>query len=201
MNTAWKILVVFKPRTIAIVIGLSFACATPSTQATPILGGQLVVQNSGHVFATFVGSEAAFDNLLLLASPTNNTGTIFEIHASPSGTVVDLGVFSAGTELIFGLNNQNGEYFFTGPAARNPDNIGHAIVDYQSGSGQTFVVFEDLFGGGDLDFDDLQFTLSNVGTRAVPDGGTTAMLLGGSVLGLLLFRRFRAVENSRGSKC
>ena len=190
MNTAWKILGVFKPRTIALVIGLSFACGTASTRATPILGGPLFVQNSGHVFATFVGSEAAFDNLLLLASQPSNASTIFEGHATPSGTVVDLGIFSGGTELIFGLNNQNGAYFFTGPGARNPDNLGHTIVDYEFGPGQTFVVFEDLFGGGDLDFDDLQFTLSNVGSRPVPDGGTTAMLLGGSVLALLLFGRF-----------
>ena len=191
MNAAWKIPVVFKPRTIAIVIGLSLAiCGTASTRATPILGGQLFVQNSGHVFATFVATEAAFDNLLLLASQPNNLGTIFEGHATAAGTMVDLGVFEAGTELIFGLNTQTGGYFFTGPADRNPDNIGHASVDYQFGPGQTFVVFEDLFGGGDLDFNDLQFTLSNVGSRAVADGGTTAMLLGGAVVVLVFLRRF-----------
>jgi hypothetical protein len=126
----------------------------------------------------------------MLASPPNNLGVIFEGHVTPSGTMVDLGAFNAGTELIFALNNQNGGIFFTGPANRNPDNVAHAIVDDQFGPGQTFVRFEDLFGGGDLDYNDLEFTLSNV-TSAVPDGGsTTAMLLGSAVLVLVFLRRF-----------
>ena len=190
MNTPWKILLPIKPNTIAVVIGISFAiCGTASTRATPILGGQLVVQNTGHVFATFVGSEAAFDNLLLLASPANNLGTVFEGHGTAVGATVDLGVFNAGTELIFEINNQTGGYFFTGPAGRNADNIAHAFVDYQFGSGRASVMFEDLFGGGDLDYNDLVFTVSDVGSRTVPDSGTSAMLLGASVVVLVFLRR------------
>lgn len=147
------------------------------------------MQNSGHVTATFTASDSAFDNLLLLASPPNNLGVIFEGHVTPSGTMVDLGAFNAGTELIFALNNQNGGIFFTGPANRNPDNVAHAIVDDQFGPGQTFVRFEDLFGGGDLDYNDLEFTLSNV-TSSVPDGGGTTAMLGSAVLVLVFLRRF-----------
>ena len=191
MNTSLKILLAIKPRTLAAAIGLSLAiCGTASTRATPIVGGQVFVQNSGHVIATFVGSDAGFDNLILLASPPNNLGVIFEGHVTPSGTTVDLGVFNAGTELIFELNNQNGGIFFTGPASRNPDNVAHAIVDDQFAPGQTFVGFEDMFGGGDFDYNDIQFTLSNV-TSAVPDGSSsTAMLLGSTVLVLVFLRRF-----------
>ena len=101
-----------------------------------------------------------------------------------------LGVFNARTELIFELNNQNGGIFFTGPASRNPDNVAHAIVDDQFAPGQTFVGFEDMFGGGDFDYNDVQFTLSNV-TSAVPDGSSsTAMLLGSTVVVLVFLRRF-----------
>jgi hypothetical protein len=198
MNTPSKILFAIKPKTIAVVVGLSFAIfSTTPTRATPILGGQIFVQNSGHVTATFTASDSAFDNLLLLASPPNNLGVIFEGHVTPSGTMVDLGAFNAGTELIFALNNQNGGIFFTGPANRNPDNVAHAIVDDQFGPGQTFVRFEDLFGGGDLDYNDLEFTLSNV-TSAVPDGGsTTAMLLGSAVLVLVFLRRFAHSSDHR----
>jgi VPDSG-CTERM motif len=179
-----------KPRTIAVVIGLSFAiCSAAPTQAAPIVGGKIFVQNSGHVIATFLDSYAGFDNLLLLASPPNNHGAIFEVNVTPSGTIVNLGIFNAGTELIFQLNNQNGGIFFTGPANRSPDNLVHAIVDNQFAPGQTFVGFEDIFGGGDLDYNDLQFTLSNV-TSAVPDGSSTAMLLGSAVLVLVFLRRF-----------
>ena len=74
-------------------------------------GGEVFVQNSGHVIATFMGSSAMFDNLLLLASPIS-LGTIFEGHVAPSFTTVDLGIFSAGTKLIFELNNQNGRFFY-----------------------------------------------------------------------------------------
>jgi hypothetical protein len=191
MNTSLKTLLAIKPRTLAVAIGVSFAiCGTPPTRATPIVGGQIFVHNSGHVIATFVGSDAGFDNLILLFSPPNNLGVIFEGHVSASGTMLDLGVFNAGIQLIFELNNQNGGIFFTGPANRNPDNIAHAIVDDQFGQGQTFVGFEDVFGGGDFDYNDLQFTLSNV-TSAVPDGSSsTVMLLGSAVLILFFFRRF-----------
>jgi hypothetical protein len=174
----------------AVAIGLSFAtCGTATTQATPIVGGQIFVQSTAHVTATFLPSYAGYDNLLLLVSPQHNNGVIFEGHVTPVGTVVDLGLFNAGTELIFELNNQSGGIFFTGPANRNPDNIAHAIVDYQFALGQTLVGFEDFLGGGDFDYNDLQFTLSNAGSRAVPDGGTTAMLLGSAVVVLFLVRR------------
>jgi len=191
MNTPSKILFAIKPKTIAVVIGVSFAIfSTTPTRATPILGGQIFVQNSGHVIATFTGSDSAFDNLLLLASPANNLGVIFEGHVTPSGTTLDLGAFNAGTELIFAINNQSGGIFFTGPANRNPDNVAHAIVDDQFAPGQTFVGFEDLPGGGDRDFNDMEFTLSNV-TSSVPDGGgTIGMLVGSAVLVLFFLRRF-----------
>ena len=154
------------------------------------MGGQIFVQHTGDVIATFQGGDTDFNNLLLLASPPNNLGVIFEVHVTPSGTVVNLGTFSAGTELIFELNNQHGGIFFNGPASRNPDNIPHAIVDYQYAPGQTFVGFEDMFGGFDFDYNDLRFTLSNV-TGSVPDGGiSTAMLLGSAVLLLMFLRRF-----------
>jgi hypothetical protein len=146
------------------------------------------VQNSGDVIATFKGSDAGFDNLLLLASPTNNLGVSFNGPVTPIGTTLDLGFFNAGTELIFDLNNQNGGIFFTGPASRNPDNIAHAIVDFQFGPGQTFVGFEDISGGGDRDFNDMQFTLSNV-RGAVPDGGSTTAMLLGIGLGVIEFIR------------
>ena len=56
-------------------------------------------------------TTAMLDNLLLLTSP-NSLGTIFQGHVTPSFTTVDLGIFSAGTKLIFELNNQNGRFFY-----------------------------------------------------------------------------------------
>jgi hypothetical protein len=194
MKTLREFLLPTTPRAIAFVFGLSFVIfdITPA-KATPIIGGKIFVQHTGNVVATFQDSFAGVNNLLLLASPPNNLGVIFEVNVTPAGTVVNLGAFTAGTELIFELNNQHGGIFFDGPASRNPDNVAHAIVNYQFALGQTFVGFEDIFGGGDRDYNDLQFTLTNVRSvpTSVPDGGaTTAMLLGGSIFTLLFLRRF-----------
>src|SRR5262245_3856869 len=140
MNMPSKILLAVKPRTIAVAIGLSFAiCGTASTQATPILGAKIFVQNSGDVIATFLGDLAVDQNLLLLGSPPNNLGLIFIGFVTPIDTMVNLGFFDAGTELIFeSINNSLSPpiSFFSGPASRNPDNIAHAIVDFQFAPGQ-----------------------------------------------------------------
>jgi hypothetical protein len=51
------------------------------------------------------------------------------------GTVVDLGFFTAGTEVVFGLRNDTNDdepnwgTYYTGSASRNPDNHFHAVVD------------------------------------------------------------------------
>jgi len=63
-------------------------------------------------------------------------------------------------------------------------------VDYQLAPGQTFAGFEDIFGGGDFDYNDLPFTLSNVRGSVLDGGGTTAMLLGSAVVVLTFLRRF-----------
>ena len=191
MDTPDTIRAATKTRMIGVAIGLALAIlGTAPIRATPIPGGQIVVQQTGNVVATFQDSFAGYNNLLLLASPPNSLGAIFEVNVTSSGTTVNLGVFTAGTQLFFELNNQHGGLFFTGGANRNPDNVTHAIVDYQYAPGQTLVGFEDMFGGGDHDYNDLRFTLSNV-TGSVPDGGSTlAMLLGSAVLMIVFHRRF-----------
>jgi hypothetical protein len=53
-----------------------------------------------------------------------------------------------------------GHVFYSGPGGRNADGLAHALVDH--GPDQVRVGFEDLFAGGDLDYDDLVFAFSNV---------------------------------------
>jgi hypothetical protein len=52
----------------------------------------------------------------------------------------------------------------------------------------TIVGFEDQFGGGDRDFNDMTFTMSNV-RGPVPDGGSTTAMLLGIGLGVIEFIR------------
>ena len=53
----------------------------------------------------------------------------------------------------------------------------------------TIVGFEDQFGGGDRDFNDMTFTLSNVRGPVQDGGSTTAMLLGIGLGVIELIRR------------
>src|SRR5215475_13237759 len=62
-----------------------------------------------------------------------------------------------GDELVFGIRVINtGLVYFMGDGARNPDRFLHARVEYQ-GKGAVIVGFEDRFGGGDRDYNDLRF--------------------------------------------
>jgi hypothetical protein len=75
-----------------------------------------------------------------------------------------------------------------GAGGRNPDNLVHAAVD-SVGGGVFIVGFEDLFGGGDLDYDDHNFRFTGgLNTTPVPEP-STLLLLGASVVGLAKRRR------------
>jgi hypothetical protein len=186
-----------------------------ATSAAPIIGGQLVA-SGGDVVAQFMGHTAGFTNELYLFSASDlstplpvtasvgtlGQGLIFINHTNSPGDSVNLGSFAVGTELVFGIFVQNTQQtYFMGPAARNPDNLEHGAVDnglppqfpnYGSPipAGYTGVGFEDIFGGGDLDYDDLGFAFSNV--RVVPEPVSLSLL----AVGLAGFgvRRFRATR-------
>ena len=102
-----------------------------------------------------------------------------------------------GTELVFSLHVvSTGDRFFTGPASRNPDGVVHARASQWLGTPtiptQGVVIgFEDLFGGGDSDFNDYRFVVSNVTVDASPIPEPASMLLLGAGLSALGARRWR----------
>lgn len=174
------------------ILSMVLTLTLTNSEATPILGGKVIVASDGEVIATFLGHTAGYSNNLYLDSPSNSLGLIFNNHSTPPGSTFSLGNFTAGTELIFRIYVINtGQSFFTGDASRNPDGLFHAVVDDAYSATAAYVGFEDLLGGGDLDYDDLNFSFTNVrGTHSsVPDGGATAGLLGASLVGLAALRR------------
>ena len=78
-----------------------------------------------------------------------------------------------------------------GPAGRNTDGIMHAAVD-SIGAGAFTVGFEDLYGGGDRDFDDNVFRFEGgVQANEVPEPATLSLLALGLIPAALRKRRSR----------
>lgn len=126
------------------------------------LGGQYF--SSGiPVEVEILPAEADFVSEIYLFSPGPQRliGTNKE-----SGKVVSLGVFSPGTELIFGIFvRDTGLTFKMGPGSRNPDGVAHAVVQC-SGDTTADVGFEDKVNSDDIDYDDAVFQIRPASTGA-----------------------------------
>jgi hypothetical protein len=139
-----------------IAVAAALALAAPA-EAHGVIGGRLLA-TGGTVDIVVEPATAGLTSQLFLLHPD---GTRENIALNTEvGKHVTVGPFAAGQELVFGITVlDDGPTFFMGPARRNPDGIAHAEV---TGTGvRTFLVgFEDVFGGGDRDYDDnvFQFT-------------------------------------------
>ena len=165
--------------------------ASQGDEAAPILGAQLFY-TGGDVTVESLPVSSGFTSELGLYDPSF-TRLVHLMNDEPPGVVVTfnpgtLGI-GVGDELIFGIRIVGpGTQYFMGPASRNPDGIMHATVDDQ-GAGVFVVGFEDLFGGGDRDFDDNKFRVTGAGatTPSAPEPASVSLL----ALGLVPLARRR----------
>jgi hypothetical protein len=167
----------FVPRAFAAAVGVLAAAgglvvAGGPALAAPVLGGQLF-GTGGEVTVEVLPATSGFTSELRLCQPGEPQQ--FLALDSDVGSVVTVGTFPAGVELVFCIFVRNtGQTYYMGPASRNPDNVLHATVD-ATGPGAAIVGFEDLFGGGDRDYDDNVFKFTGVIPNPPPDcSGVTA---------------------------
>ncbi|WP_309383886.1 DUF4114 domain-containing protein [Cerasicoccus frondis] len=134
------------------------------------------------------GSIDSGDPLLIFpdASSVNSYYTYGDVNtwraeSAPlmPGDFVDLGVLEAGTQLDFFLI-ANGAYggsdIWSTDTSVNADGLVHTVSLAQDGSPYLLIGFEDLYGGGDKDYNDLLFAVDigamNVAYLANPEPST-----------------------------
>ena len=171
---------------------------------------KLVLSSAADVRVYFVGEGAGYHNSLgfntagggvssgnpLLIFPdassrvstytAGSQGSVTRTGLEPllAGDFVELGNFAAGTKLDFFLianGASGGNQVFSTDGSVNRDGINH-VVSFAALSGSYLLIgFEDLFGGGDRDFNDVLFAVDigarNVATlTAAHEPATVAML-------------------------
>jgi hypothetical protein len=115
------------------------------------VGGR-ILSAGGDVVVEILPCVAGFTSELSLVSPgaTRYIGTNRD-----TGTIVTVGSFPAGVELVFSIYvRETQRTFYSGSASSNPDGVGHGEVTCLS-KGKSRIGFEDQFGGGDRNYADL----------------------------------------------
>lgn len=102
----------------------------------------------------------------------NSTGVFgLNNHLSAIGDSLILGYAQAGDLLTFILKVQETEDVFSSNTASNTDGFNHVYAADASATGQTpagvFIGFEDLLGGGDKNYNDGTYVITNVAVNNV----------------------------------
>ncbi len=191
--------------------------------ADGVLGAPLI--KSGDIAAVFIGADAFYSNdvyYFVTMGDIGNATFLFNNHDGTAGAVVDPddSGLAIGGEAIFGICVDRGgaspgpdcseadDFFYSGVAANNPDNLAHTLVwtraDYETQFGAldptafppeyAYVVgFEDILGGGDEDYNDAVFAVRGINSITSTPEPLTMTLLATGLAGLsgASFRRRR----------
>nr|WP_319539220.1 DUF4114 domain-containing protein [uncultured Methanospirillum sp.] len=143
-----------------------------------------VTDNTSEIIVDFAFSDAWYKSVYSLSSPNNIAIGDSKSAYSGGTTRKSLGNFSIGTELKFADAVYDGSTYkgtyYTGSASRNPDDYVHAAITLKNETGTHFkylVSFEDASGGGDNDFNDVEFYVSGgVSTKCSSTGGAGSLI-------------------------
>lgn len=180
--------------------------AVPTASDSALYGSSFyVIDPTKPIEFTFVTTQAGHD-LNLAVSTSNAPDANWQIVFSKTGNSVGNTTYTlnntfysfdaaGATEIFLSLHDRTtGQVYYT-DTSRNTDGIDHSIAFYDYTSGKTLVGFEDLYDGGDRDYDDIVFLVSNVSATPmtpVPEPETYAMLLAGlGLIGAVAQRRSR----------
>ena len=189
-----------------LIVISSLAAAPVTVHAGPIPYPNPGVENpvlysftataTGPITAYFMGTTAAYVNELTML--VNGVGTGIQglnNHTSAIGEALDLGSVNAGDSIVFEMINLSpggvGPWYSV--KSMNSDGVNHVYSTDFGGDllvpAGIFVAFEDLQGGGDLNYNDENFVFTNVSSsNNVPEPGSLA-LLGAALAGLAAARR------------
>lgn len=181
-------------RPLALAAALTCAALAPRPTAAQALPGTSLYATGDEVWVKFVSYDAGYRNDLYffayVGQSTTSAQYLFTNKTAIPGTERQvLGSFPRGQEIVFGIyvyDQGLGRYYtyYSGAPSNNPDGVQHVqlwkIADGRYG---IKVGFEDLYGGGDKDYNDLVFEVSGVTHMVTPEPVTIA-LLGSGLVGL-----------------
>lgn len=162
-------------------------CIAASTTHDLKAAEHFEVANDGNVTAIFTGATASYINQL-----TVNFNDKYTHHSSISnrsniGDIFDFGTHAAGTKAEFIDYVEDTKNWWHLNESLNNDGFNHMFYSQNyTSNGVPFITigFEDLRGGGDLDFNDITANFYNMQiANSVPEPSTYLMLIFG--IGLL----------------
>lgn len=163
---------------------VSIAAETPFSGAANVSTQSLYAATTGEVILTFLSKAAAFSTDLSVQGSPN---VVFNNQTALAGTTYSLGNFEADTVISFSFFvNDTLNTFLSGAASNNADNTAHTAYE-QLGNNNILIGFEDIAFGGDRDYNDIIFSISNatIGrpvVSPVPEPEIVSMLAAGLML-------------------
>jgi len=152
-----------------------------SASTAPVAPIPVTCSQNGTITVTFVSSNAGYDNEFGVYLPTFMK--LGMGHEAAPGTVYNTGIESpANQPIVLYLKNPSGDLFRSD--IKSSDGIYHAMIS-QSGDVYT-VSFEDMYGGGDLDYNDIVLNVTCHPDPPIPSPEfPTAVLPLGLVIGVV----------------
>ncbi|OCR02762.1 PEP-CTERM sorting domain-containing protein [Oscillatoriales cyanobacterium USR001] len=175
--------------------------------------GDRVVQNQTKIFGdtSCNSGDSQFLNFQLFCGNPNEAlaNTTQQDQPLNIGDFAEIGSFQAGTQLDFwlvangingGITNNNQKGIYGLDKAVNPDGINHVAAYYYKD--YLVVGYEDLWGGGDKDYNDVVFAIDigknnarQIANVKVPEPTTTLGLFAVGIAGLVGTRRRAKIKN------